>query len=92
MRGDWTRPDDVRTPTQYAASRACPSLYFVRLCTNVCMCVQVYDGEHARSVGHERERLASVVLSCCTGCYNERDVISGISSAEHEEEARSVGW
>jgi hypothetical protein len=45
------------------------------------------------AVGHERERaLRLAPLALCTGCYNERDVSSGISGTDHEEEVRSVGW
>lgn len=57
-----------------------PSLpYIFRTCT--------------RPVRGTRKRASRFApLTRYTGCYNEGDVISGISGADREEEARSVGW
>lgn len=83
-RTDLTHSACVHTPTRVCATRRILPLLSVSL---------RFPHMHSvvGSVGHERERFASL-RSRYTGCYNERDVTSGISGANREEEARSVGW
>lgn len=87
-RTDLTHSAGVHTPTRVCATRRILPLPLLHRSVSL-----RFPHMHsvAGSVGHERERFASL-RSRYTGCYNERDVTSGISGTDREEEARSVGW
>lgn len=86
-RTDLTHSAGVHTPTRVCATRRILSLFLASL--------PYTFSAHAlgrRFRGTRKRAFRFAPLARYTGCYNERDVTSGISGADREEEARSVGW
>lgn len=69
-----------------------PRTYVRRILALLALPSPYFPHMHSAIRGTRKRASRFAPLTHCTGCYNEGDVTSGISGADREEEARSVGW